>query len=77
MANEFKLEITFDAETKDCRVTGPITEPELCYLGLELARRVIEQYARKRVIVAPTVGPVRAQRPPTIRDVLAKLKPTA
>lgn len=44
MAKEFKLEITFNAETKDCKVTGPINEPDLCMLGLELARRLIKQY---------------------------------
>jgi len=50
---EFTLTITFDADTKDCKVTGPVNEPELCLLGLELARRVVEQHTRRRVIVGP------------------------
>jgi hypothetical protein len=57
MAKEFKLEITFDAETKDCKVTGPVNEKDLCFMGLELARRVIEQYHRKRIIV-PMAAPI-------------------
>jgi hypothetical protein len=68
MAKEFKIEITFDAETKDCKVTGPIHEPDLCYLGLELGRRVIEQYSRKKIMVGPAapakLAPVRIKLPP-------------
>ena len=56
MAKEFKLEITFDAETKDCKVTGPLRDPDLCLLGLEMARRVLVQMKSKRVIVAPFMG---------------------
>ena len=40
-AKEFKLEIIFNAETKHCKLTGPINDPELCLLGLEIARRFI------------------------------------
>lgn len=69
MAKEFKLEITFNAETKDCKVTGPINEPDLCMLGLELARRLIKQYNQKRIvagpmIASPTPPPVRVNLPP-------------
>jgi hypothetical protein len=63
MGKQFKLEITFDADTKACQVTGPIDEPELCYLGLEMARRVIQESARKRIVIAPTTGPI-ASTPP-------------
>jgi hypothetical protein len=55
MAKEFSLQITFDPVTKDCQVTGPVNEPELCYLGLELARRVIAQHKeRQPLVVVPT-----------------------
>lgn len=41
MAKEFKLQIIFDADTKHCKLTGPINDPDLCLLGLEIAKRFI------------------------------------
>jgi len=53
----FTLQITFDPVTKDCKVTGPVNEPELCYLGLELARRVIRQHKERGAIRIVTQMP--------------------
>jgi hypothetical protein len=53
---EFSLTITFDPVTKDCKVTGPINEPDLCYLGLELARRVIAQHKERQPLTLITPG---------------------
>lgn len=51
---EFKLEITFNPYTKDCKVTGPVNNQELCALGLELAKRVLAQHAeRSQIVVVP------------------------
>lgn len=63
MAKEFKLEITFNPETKDCKVTGPVNEPALCELGMELARRVIKQYNSKRIVFAHNVNPTPLKVP--------------
>lgn len=71
MAKEFKLEITFNAETKDCKVTGPLKEPDLCLLGLEMARRVIVQMKSKKIIVAPMLASRGVQvEVPNIRKIL-------
>jgi len=48
---EFKITITFDPNTKDCRVEGPLKNKEVCDLGMELARRVMEQNRRRQIIV--------------------------
>lgn len=53
---EFSLTITFDPVTKDCKVTGPVNEPDLCYLGLELARRVIAQHKERQPLQLVTTG---------------------
>jgi hypothetical protein len=54
MANEFRLEIKFDADTRDCKVTGPLNEPDLCLLGLEMARRIIAGLKARKIISVPT-----------------------
>lgn len=72
MTKEFKLEITFDAVTKDCKVTGPINEPDLCLLGLEMARRVVEQLKRKRIIVGPSAAPSIGVKAPDLRKLLGQ-----
>ena len=53
MANEFKLEITFNPDTKDCKVTGPLNELELCLMGLEMARRILIQMKSKKLVLGP------------------------
>jgi hypothetical protein len=63
MAKVFKLEITFDADTKRCNVTGPINDPELCYIGLELARRGIRDYNSGKVQVVRELPPVVEGKP--------------
>jgi len=64
---EFSLTITFDADTKDCRVTGPITDPELCNLGLELARRVIAQHKERAPIQVVNPQQVKVKLPSFLR----------
>lgn len=49
---EFTIVITFNPDTKDCKVQGPLKNKALCDLGLELAREVMERN-RNRVIVVP------------------------
>ncbi len=61
---EFSLTITFNPVTKDCQVTGPVNEPELCYLGLELARRVIAQHKERQPLVVVPNGNVKVTLPP-------------
>jgi hypothetical protein len=74
MAKEFKLLITFNGETKDCRVTGPVNEPDLCLLGLELARRVIEQSRKTKIVSAPAGAIARpAPMPLDFRKMLRNL----
>lgn len=50
---EYKITITFNPNTKDCRVEGPLKNKELCDLGMELARGVMEQNRRKMIISEP------------------------
>lgn len=47
---EFKITITFNTDTKDCRVEGPLKNKDLCDLGFELARGVIEQNRRRTIV---------------------------
>lgn len=47
---EFTIKITFNPDTKDCRVEGPLRNKELCDLGFELARGVIEQHRRRTIV---------------------------
>lgn len=60
MAKEFKLEIIFNSETKHCKLTGPINDPELCLLGLEIARRFIVD--RKSELKAMTLPGMTAPK---------------
>ena len=69
--NEFSLTITFDPVTKDCKVTGPVQEPELCYLGLELARRVIAQHKERQPLTLITANTTKVALPP-LPDFLRK-----
>lgn len=50
---EFKITITFNPDTKDCKVEGPLKNKELCDLGMELARSVMEQNRRKTIVSVP------------------------
>mgnify|MGYP001581405330 CR=1 FL=1 len=59
---EFTLTITFDPNTKDCRVTGPVKDYELCRLGLVLAGEVLKQY-RKRLLILPSGAPLVVKSP--------------
>jgi hypothetical protein len=53
---EFSLTITFNPVTKDCKVTGPLNEPGLCNLGLDLARRVIAQHKERQPLTVVSSG---------------------
>lgn len=55
MSKEFKFEIIFNPDTKDCKITGPLNEPDLCLLGLEMARRILTGLKTKKVIVSPFI----------------------
>jgi hypothetical protein len=64
MPKTFKLEITFDPMTKDCKVTGPVNEPDLCYMGLELARRVIAQHKERAPLIISSQMPNQQAKVP-------------
>lgn len=75
MAKEFKLQIVFDAETKHCKLTGPINDPELCLLGLEIARRfIVDHRSELKSMTLPGLSapaPGAAQiKMPTLRELL-------
>ena len=52
---EFKITITFNPDTKDCRVEGPLKNRELCDLGFALAKGVIERHRRRTIVVVPSL----------------------
>ena len=60
---EFSITITFDPITKDCKVTGPINNRELCELGMELAKRVLQQHHQRSQIVVVPNGAMRFKPP--------------
>lgn len=53
MGQIFELKIRFDPDTKQCQISGPIRNEELCMLGLELAKRFLKQFNQDRIKVAP------------------------
>lgn len=53
MNNEFTIKITFNPQTKDCRVEGPLKNKELCDLGMALAKEVMDRNRRRMIISAP------------------------
>ena len=73
MAKEFKLQIVFDADTKHCKLTGPINDPELCLLGLEIAKRFIVDHRSELKnmtlpgMTAPQTGGIKM---PNLRELL-------
>lgn len=50
---EVTIKITFNPNTKDCQVEGPLKNKDLCDLGLELARDVMEQNRRRMIVSVP------------------------
>lgn len=53
MAKEFKLQIVFDAETKHCKLTGPINDPDLCLLGLIAKRFIVDHRSELKNMTLP------------------------
>jgi hypothetical protein len=67
---EFTITIKFNPNTKDCQVTGPLKNKELCDMGLALAKGVLEQ--RRRRTVVPITAPMLSGKPamPDVRELL-------